>query len=436
MTGAPDPRRPGRLEGGPDRGAPASPDDAADRPDEGAGRPDDAAGARRGSGRVDDDLALLLGGGPVAAAVAVGLDRLELRHVRVPLRTPFVAAHGTEVDREVVVVRAVAADDAEGWGECDALAAPTYTAEWTAGAFAALRDELGPLVLAGDRGPWAARAAAHPMAAAAVERAVVDLALRRAGRSLAGALGATVSEVPAAVVLGRPPTVDALVARVARAVEDGAPLVKVKVAPDWLAEPLGAVRSAFPDLALAADANGSFRPAQLAALASSVAAVHLAYLEQPLAPADDHELGRWPRRTGVALVADESVAGADDVARLVAAGVDGVNVKPARVGGLGATRSVVDACRSTGASLLVGGMLELGVGRAAAVAVAAAVAGVAPGWPTDVGPSDRYVAQDITEPVAAGPAGTVRVPAGPGIGRAPIPARLEAVTVDRATVLR
>ena len=103
-------------------------------------------------------------------------------------------------------MRLIDGDGAEGWGECAALAAPGYSTEWADGAFVALRDHLVPALLAARSFPTAGA----PMAAAAVEMARVDLALRRRGRSLASRLGARRSTVPWCAVVGRQPDVDTL----------------------------------------------------------------------------------------------------------------------------------------------------------------------------------------------------------------------------------
>ena len=57
--------------------------------------------------------------------------------------------------------------------------------------------------------------------------------------------------------------------------------------------------------------------------------------------------------------------------------------------------------------MFVGGMLETGVGRAGAVALAALDACT---WPTDLGPSDWYFEADLTEPIVAGDDGRLAVP--------------------------
>ena len=73
--------------------------------------------------------------------------------------------------REVVLVRAIGADGAEGWGECSALEAPTYTGEHTDGAWACCatcssrpRWPVGPIV----------DVVGHPIASAALADALTS----------------------------------------------------------------------------------------------------------------------------------------------------------------------------------------------------------------------------------------------------------------------
>src|SRR4051794_34318725 len=75
------------------------------------------------------------------------IDEVELRVVALPLRSPFVAAHGTVGVRTAALVR-VAGPDGEGWGECAALPEPTYTSEFPGGSVLALRDHLVPRLFA------------------------------------------------------------------------------------------------------------------------------------------------------------------------------------------------------------------------------------------------------------------------------------------------
>ena len=143
-------------------------------------------------------------GGPVR------LREIELRRVELPLLRPFEAAHSSERKRDLLLVR-VRTDTGDGWGECGALAAPTYTSEYVDGAEAVVRDHLAPRLLAA--GSLTAEGVAgllapikgHRMAKATLETAILDAQLRREGRSLAAWLGATADRVPCGVAVGIAP---------------------------------------------------------------------------------------------------------------------------------------------------------------------------------------------------------------------------------------
>lgn len=363
-------------------------------------------------------------------------SRLELWRVAVALSVPFEASHGTEERREVVVVRLTDADGAVGWGECDALTRPTYTHEYARGAFAVLRDELGPAMLAAPpEAALPAFARFHPMARAALELARLDLELRSIGRSLGAHLGGGRPALARTAVLGRRASTAELLAALDAAQAGGATLVKLKLAGLDDVAALLAVRAARPDAALAADANGSLEataPQQL--IEAGLDRLGLVYLEQPYGPDALLETAALRRlgRTPIAL--DETITSLDAarLARAVGA-VDILNVKPARLGGPLPAATLLSWAADRGLDAFCGGMVELGIGRAAAAAVASL-----PGCtlPTDLGPSAAYLAEgaELCTPVRVDGAGRLVVPDGAGLGVAVDVDRVEAAAVARAVL--
>lgn len=357
--------------------------------------------------------------------------RVELFRVSLPLLTPLVCAHGREDERRVVLVRVTLDDGGQGWGECSALSHPTYSAEYTSGAWAALRDELVPRFFVGR--PWGI--VGHPMASAALLTAEADADLRRVDRRLADQLGLIHhsplrAEVSSRAVVGMSETVDMVVAEVARRIDDGHRAVKLKIAPrQFDMDALRAVRGAWPQLDLAADANGSLSAGDRDVF-DHLESLGLTYLEQPVHAGDLHGAATLAARLDTPIALDESIT-SDPAARTAIrfGAADVVNVKPARVGGPVEAARIVQTASELGVPAFVGGMLETGIGRAAALAVAA-LAGCT--LATDLGPSSRYFAADLTEPFVLGPGGTLAVPAGPGLGVVPDPARLDAATVEHA----
>lgn len=362
----------------------------------------------------------------------VTVERIDLVRTRRRLVRPFRTAFGRQVDREVLLVH-VTSPAAEGWGECTTPAAPVYSAEFTDGAALVLRSHLvprlldaGPTLSAAEVGPRLAALRGQRMARAALEAAVLDAQLRTAGISLAAALGAAVGRIPVGISLGIPDGgVPALLEEVDAAREDGYQRVKLKVAPGFDLAAITAVREHVgPGFALQVDANAGYDPddaAQLAAL-DGLDELGLTMIEQPFAPdrLRDHAraAARW--RTPVCL--DESITDqvrARDAVESGAAGV--INIKPGRVGGLLDAVRVRDVCRERGIPVWCGGMLETGIGRAANVALAALEGFRFPG---DVSASDRYFAEDLTEPFVLVD-GHLDVPDTPGIGRVPRPGALD-----------
>lgn len=354
------------------------------------------------------------------------LDAVVLHRIRVPLRRAVWAAHGEESIRELVLVEARFADGVVGWGECAALSRPTYTGEHVDGAWLVLRDHLVPAALAGRPHD----VVGHPMAVTAVDGALADAALRRAGRSLvdsvASRLGRPRDALERTVVLGRADH-EELVARVGEQIRVGVAAVKLKVSgrPEDLAA-VEVVRSTHPGLPLAVDANGSLDRRALARLDD----LGLLYIEQP-APADDPVLSAtWARSCRTPIALDESIGSPAAVEATAALGAGAiVNVKPARLGGTGPAVEAILRARDLGLGVFVGGMLESGVGRATALALAASSACT---LPTDLGPTSLDPDLDPSEPaIALDDHGRVVLPRGSGIGVAPRVDRLEAVTVDR-----
>lgn len=359
---------------------------------------------------------------------APGPVAVELRRIRLPLARPLASAHGVETERHIVLVAATGPDGTVGWGECAALGRPTYTGEWTAGAWAVLTEELAPAAVA--RRP--SGVVGHPMATAALSTAVLDARLKAAGTSLAAELGVDGGRaVASTAVTGTGARVDELLASVAVDLAAGHRSVKVKIRPGWDVEPLHALRDAWPDLDLAADGNGAYTTADRAHLVG-LDRFGLAYLEQPL-PADDLvAAAALAERMATPIALDESLTSPGAVATALALGAaDVVSIKPGRLGGIDRAAAVAVLAAERGVDAFVGGMLETGVGRAAALAVAAL-----PGCslPTDLGPSARYFSADLTPPFVLDGGGRLAVPSGPGIGVAPDLDRVDDVTVERCVV--
>ena len=358
------------------------------------------------------------------------LTGFELRRIAMPLVSPFRTSFGTELARDVLLVRA-ATDEADGWGECVALSEPLYSSEYVDGAAEVIRRYLVPaaaslgVVDAARVEPLFERIKGHPMAKAAVQTALLDASLRAAGVSFGGFLGAVRDTVPSGVSVGIMDSVPELLDAVDRYVSQGYLRIKLKIEPGWDVAPVAAVRERFgDDLLLQVDANTAYTLADARHLAR-LDAFGLLLIEQPLPEDDIRGHAQLARVVATPICLDESITSARAAADAIALGATSVvNVKPGRVGGYLEARRVHDVCAANGVPVWCGGMLETGLGRAANVALAALPNFTLPG---DTSASDRYYARDITEPFVLED-GHVAVPTGPGLGVLPDPEALAEVT--------
>ncbi|WP_129115863.1 mandelate racemase/muconate lactonizing enzyme family protein [Halegenticoccus tardaugens] len=265
-----------------------------------------------------------------------------------------------------------------------------------------------------------------PAARHGLSLAVLDAAARAEGVPLASVLSADDSDdgpvgdrtpptsVPVNATVG-----DGSVAETVAAAEDalseGYDCLKVKVGARDLGadlDRLRAVRDAVGDDAiLRADANGAWDRGTAERAVDALAALDLAYVEQPL-PAADLAGHAALRGRGVDVALDESIArrGLDDALRADAADV--VVLKPAALGGPLETVRAARIARERGVTPVVTTTVDAAVARAAAVHVAAAIPDVPPCGLATGG----LLAEDLG--VDADPApvadGEASVPVGPG----------------------
>ena len=357
-----------------------------------------------------------------------------------PLRTPHRTSYGTTSVRRVVLVGLEQAGRTS-WGECPTFDEPTYTDEYSDAAFEVLQRFLLPPLTSADLTQPVANTMAllghvrgHRMAKAAVEAALVGAILVDSGSNAAVHFGATQSTVASTAVLGTSDSAPETSAAIKARLDQGFTSVKVKVSPESITRTVIAlteIRRLYPDtIQLAVDANGSFRWEERGLL-RQLADVGVAYVEQPFAADDLVGHARLTEDITTPICLDESIESVGDAATALALGAASViNIKPSRVGGLGPAVEIGALCADMGASAFCGGMLETGVGRAAALSIATGVGLVGP---TDLGPSANYFAHDICPPIDL-VEGRIAVPTGVGFGTEIDQAALDAATTETATI--
>jgi O-succinylbenzoate synthase len=363
----------------------------------------------------------------------VTIEALRLHSLEIPLVRPFRTSFGTQNVRDVMLVEAIDSDGTRGWGECVTLGWPGYNAEYTAGAVRLIEKYLAPIVLGKEWTPESVRSAldvirGNHIARASVSTAILDIWLRRKGISLADYLGAVRHEVECGVSVGIPTseTIEELLEEVGTYVDAGYRRIKLKIEPGWDLEPVAAVRERWSTMPLQVDANQAYTREHAGHLAR-LDEFNLLLIEQPLGEEDwwGHRIIAEACETPICL--DESILSVESAESAIEFGAaSNINIKPGRVAGFLQSKEIHDLCLSRGIPVWCGGMLETGIGRSANVALAALPGFTLPG---DTSASNRYYAEDVTEPFVLHD-GLLTVPTGPGIGIDPLPENLKSMSVN------
>ena len=297
-----------------------------------------------------------------------------------PLVAPFVIAARSATEARNVRLR-VEMEDGKGSGEGASAPVGYVTGESVESVLDALQavasefegqptDRLGPLLaLAGTLLPDA------PAARAGLEMALYDAWAKHWNLPLWQHFGAKQGRMKTDLTI---PLVspDEAAALASDAWAEGFRALKLKVGdaagPGADLERIAAVVRAVPDVRLRIDANQAFAPDAAVSFANELLATGatVELLEQPVPKEDVAGLKYVRDRVSVPVFADESARNVPEVLRLLREdAVDGVNVKLMKSGLVGALE-IVALCRAHGKKLMLGCMLETGLGIAAGAQMA------------------------------------------------------------------
>jgi o-succinylbenzoate synthase len=368
------------------------------------------------------------------------ISAITLREIRLPLREPFRISSGTMTDRRIALLELHDASGASTWSECVADDLPNYTAETIDTAWLAITRWIAPRIIGTPfAGPGDVFATleqdfrGHLMAKAAVEMGMWGVEALHAGVPLARLIGGIQHSIPVGISLGIQSSPDVLVEKVRAALAEGYRKIKLKIMPGKDVEYVRAVREAFPNAPLMADANNAYTVDDADALVA-MDSLNLMMFEQPLAWEDIVRHGQLQRLLKTPICLDESITSLDRAQDMVTLGAGSlINIKPGRVGGFAASLAIHDFCEANGVPVWCGGMLESGIGRAYNVALASLSNFLKPG---DLSPSARYWSQDIATPEwTMDASGMVTVPfTAPGIGVSVNVDRIDDLTVRKVTL--
>jgi len=325
------------------------------------------------------------------------------------LRHPFRLSYGVSETRHTYWLRL-----GEDWGWGEATLPPYYGVDFAAfeafweskaRSMTSLPESLEQVpAWVGVEGPAPARCA--------LEMAVLDYLAKRRDQPLYAFLGLPRPEPKPTSLTIAIDTPQAM-AEMARNMGDY-PVLKLKLGSPEDLERLEAVRAARPDAVIRVDANAGWRLEDASAYLPQLEALGVEMIEQPLPKHAIAEMGELQRRTRLPIVADESLQTLADLEALAAAGVQGINVKLMKAGGLLPALQIIRRARDLGMRVLLGCMIETSLGTTAMAHLAALA-----DWLDLDAP--LLIANDAFNGIRYEAGGRVVLPERPGIGAVRVP---------------
>jgi muconate cycloisomerase len=329
---------------------------------------------------------------PVAtSANAKRIESITIYQLRIPFRQSFSHALKSRGESDAVVVRVKDADGQIGYGE--ALPRPYVTGETTTSMIAHLRQRLAPQIFSQAitpgwetfdylqsvfsqwtrREPQDAGVIAWNAAFCAVEVALLDWMSQRLKVSLADFLPPARYEVVYSGIISADAPEDAA-AIAKRLVKFGIREIKVKVGTADDVARLRAVRQAVGDeVSLRADANGAWIAEEAVERLKQLESFNLQAVEQPVAAADLAGLKLVREKSGLPVMADESLVTGEQARQLIEQrACDLFNVRLSKCGGFTGSLALAKLAQEAGIKLQVGAQVgETGILSAAGRAFAA-----------------------------------------------------------------
>ncbi len=357
----------------------------------------------------------------------ITIKSVTLHPVALPLKSPFRTSYGQQTHRIAIIVQLQTSDDIIGWGEASLDIFPGYVEETMTTGAHILRDFLLPMLQSKTLAEptqfpvMVAAVRGNPFAKAGLEAAVWDAFAKTNNIRLVDLLACYIPDhhtprtaIPVGVAVSIQPTLSDTLELIQTHVTQGYARIKLKIKPGQDVELIRAVREQLPDVPLMVDANSAYTLADADHLAQ-LDAFNLMMIEQPLAYNDLYEHSLLAKRIKTPICLDESISSLHDWRLAVHIGAGHIlNLKAGRVGGLTEAINLYNFASQHHTPLWIGGMLETGIGRAAALALAS-LPGV--NLPGDISASDRYFEQDIVSPpFVLDSACMLSVPNAPGIG--------------------
>ena len=356
------------------------------------------------------------------------IARIDVFPVRYPMKGRFKFFEGPEgspMGRPAVLVRIT--DDAGGVGWGESVPIPKWSDETLETASTTLEHYLAPELIGRDAADVAeahsvmnraiapAFSTGQPIAKAAIDIALHDLAGRRLGQPVSALWGRGPGRPLTLSWTVNPRTLDEVDGLVEAGRALGYRHFNVKVAPDPVFDLAlcRRVRSLAPDGFLWADANCGYDVETALRTAPRLADAGVDVLEAPIRPNRLAGYQALARQRALPILMDEGIVSPDELVEFIRLGMlDGVAMKPARCGGLLPARRQIEILQDAGLMWLGSGLTDPDISLAATLAAYASY-----GQPHPCalnGP--QFLAHSVIEAPLAPRDGQLAPPAGPGLG--------------------
>jgi L-alanine-DL-glutamate epimerase-like enolase superfamily enzyme len=357
----------------------------------------------------------------------VKIERIDLYPLWYPMTGYFKFLAGPQgiAGRAAVVVKITVDDGAVGWGQSVPVAKWSYETIETS--ILALRNYYAPALIGHnpldiegahrlmDDAVSPGFSTGMPITRAGIDIALWDIASRHLQQPLHRLWGRSPGE---ALTLSWTLNVREL-REIEPAVEAGKQRgyhnfnIKVAPDPDFDVALAREVRRLAPDGFLWADANGGYEPETALAAAPRLADVGVDVLEAPLRPNRIRGYQALKRQKALPILMDEGVVSPVELEEFIHLDMlDGVAMKPSRCGGLTSNKRQIELIEQHGLMWLGSGLTDPDISLAAALHLYAAF-GLRK--PAALNGPQFLTADVLKEPIRV-EAGTLRAPAGPGLG--------------------
>lgn len=362
----------------------------------------------------------------------MNIKRVELFHIRMPLKFSFKTSQAMINYRESIIIKVTDNLNNIGYGEVVAFNEPFYTNETLLDAKTILLESYIPKLLSTQiKHPFDIHKyfdISYPMTIAGLENSLLHLYSKLNNKSLMEIVfnDECNDKIYAGVTLGDL-DIETLLSQIKNYLKEGYIRFKIKIKPEDAYIKLKKIREYYPNIKLLVDANRSFSLSQFKELIK-LDSLNLLCIEEPLNVNDMETLGEVQDKMITPICLDESILSINSLKEAIKYNAcKVVNIKVGRLGGMYYSKKMINLCRENNIKYWIGSMVESGISKILHVHLASLKDTYIPG---DLSASNRYFQKDIIIPEIEVENGIINVPKGIGYGVAVDDDMLEKYTID------